>query len=230
MPAEKLSRMMAGEILMSSDPGGTMRKWREIFGITQGALAKEMSISPSTISDYESNRRKSPGIKVVKRLIDNILRIDKERGYPIVNKFGVEDKTSDAYEVHNFSTIVSGVDFVKMIDGKVLAGSEVINDKKVYGYTLLDSLKVILDFQYNDLQQLYGSISERAFIFTKVSTGRSPMIAVKLAPIKPSMVIIHGLKKKDVDNLAVKISENTGIPLVLIEGDINKLKETLDKY
>jgi len=227
---ERLARMIAGEILMSNDPGGTMKKWREVFNISQSEIAKEMGISPSTVSDYESNRRESPGIKVVKRFIETLMKIDRERGYPIMNKLIVRESSEDAFETHNFSTIVSGVDFVKIINGTVLSGREILEKKKVYGYTILDSLKVILDFQYSDFQKLYGSISERAFIFTKVSTGRSPMIAVKIAPIKPSIVVIHGLKKKDVDPLAMKIAEKEGIPLVLATEPISKMKEELSKY
>ena len=37
-----------------------MKKWRELFGVTQIELAKQIKISTSTISDYESNRRLSP--------------------------------------------------------------------------------------------------------------------------------------------------------------------------
>jgi putative transcriptional regulator len=228
---DKLVRMVAGEIVTSTDPGKTMKKWREVFAITQGELAESMEISPSTVSDYESNRRESPGIKVVKRFIETLVRIDKERGYPVIQKLGVkDDEGSEAFEVHNFSTIINGVDFVKLIEGTVIANNDILEKKKVYGYTLLDSLKIILDFQYADFNKLYGNISERAFVFTQVSTGRSPMIAVKLAPIKPSLVVIHGIKRKDVDPLAIKIAEKEGLPLVIIDGDIAKMKEVLKKY
>ena len=57
----KVKLEIAGEIALSEDPGATMKKWREIFTITQVELAKYLQITVSTISDYESNRRKSPG-------------------------------------------------------------------------------------------------------------------------------------------------------------------------
>ncbi len=227
---EKLSKTIAGEILMSEDPGSAMKKWREIFEISQTELAASMDITPSTISDYESNRRESPGIKVVKRFIETIIKIDMERGSKILQKLNINEKPSDAFEVKNFSSVLTGLDFQKMLEAISLTNADLLEKKKVYGYTLLDSHKIIMDFQYNDFQKLYGSISERAFIFTNVSSGRSPMIAVKLAPIKPSLIVIHGLKKKDVDPLAIKIAEKEGLPLLLIECEIKKLKETLNKY
>ncbi|MEM0216778.1 MAG: transcriptional regulator, partial [Candidatus Bathyarchaeia archaeon] len=49
---EVLARRIAGEIILSSKPGATMRKWRELFAISQTALSSKMALSPSVISDY----------------------------------------------------------------------------------------------------------------------------------------------------------------------------------
>ena len=73
---EKLSNTIAGEICLSKDPGGSMKKWREIFGITQTELADKLHITSSTISDYEGGRRKSPGIVVVARFVQTLVEID----------------------------------------------------------------------------------------------------------------------------------------------------------
>jgi len=55
---EVLARRIAGEIILSSKPGGTMRKWRELFAVSQMNLSDKMVLSSSVISDYESGRRK----------------------------------------------------------------------------------------------------------------------------------------------------------------------------
>ena len=77
---EQLKVKIAGEISLSPDPGAAMKKWREVFGITQTDLSRYLKITASTISDYESNRRKSPGIGVIKRFVDAIVQIDLEKG------------------------------------------------------------------------------------------------------------------------------------------------------
>ena len=64
-----LSEKIAGEITLSPKPGQTIRKWRNVFKITQTELAAYLKQSPSVISDYESGRRQSPGIQTVKRII-----------------------------------------------------------------------------------------------------------------------------------------------------------------
>lgn len=63
---DTLQERIAGEIALSDSPGSTMKKWRELFGISQVELSKFLKISTSTISDYEGNRRASPGVGIIK--------------------------------------------------------------------------------------------------------------------------------------------------------------------
>ena len=79
-----IKERMAGEIALAESPGNVMRKWRELFGITQSELAAHIKVSASTISDYESNRRMSPGVGVIKRFVDALFQIDKERGGTVI--------------------------------------------------------------------------------------------------------------------------------------------------
>jgi len=225
---EKLKNEIAGEITLSVTPGSTMKKWREIFAITQVELSEALQISPSTISDYEGNRRKSPGSGVIKRFVNSLFQIDVERGSPMLAKLqqGAE-KAEEYFEVHEFATSISAIDFQKMLNASVVANEEMMKNKKLYGYTLMESLKIILEMPYSQFPKLYGTMSERAFIFTQVSTGRSPMVVIRVTPMKPSLVVLHGLK--DVDPLAIKIAEREKIPVIATNMDLVKIKEVLNK-
>ncbi len=228
MAVEKLKHEVAGEITLSQTPGSTMKKWREIFAITQAELASLLKISPSTISDYEGNRRKSPGSGVIKRFVNALVQIDNERGNPILSKMqdGVA-KSEEYFELHEFATSISAVDFQKMIGATVVANEDLMKVKKLYGYTLMESLKIILEMPFSQFPKLYGSMSERAFVFTQVSTGRSPMVVIRVTPMKPSVVVLHGIK--EVDPLAVKIAEREQIPVLATNMDLVKMKEALNK-
>ncbi|PIN83359.1 transcriptional regulator, partial [Candidatus Micrarchaeota archaeon CG11_big_fil_rev_8_21_14_0_20_47_5] len=193
---EKLRQSIAGEIALSETPGGTMKKWREIFSITQAELGIKLGICASTISDYEGNRRKSPGTAIIRRFINALFEIDKAKGEVTISKLtSKEDESKKYYDVHEFATGISAVDFAKEIKGEVVAAKEVMNVKKLYGYTMIDSLKVILDMPYTNFPRLYGNMSERAFIFKDVSTGRSPMVVIRVTPMKPSVVVLHELEE-----------------------------------
>ena len=57
-----IEEKIAGEIALSDNFGKTLQKWREEFIISKTELAKQMDVPLSMITDYESGRRKSPGI------------------------------------------------------------------------------------------------------------------------------------------------------------------------
>jgi len=221
---------IAGEIALSDDPGATMRKWREIFNISQVDFAKHLEITVSTISDYEGNRRKSPGSHVIRRFVDALFDIDQMKGGLISQKFREKEKpTNEYFEVHEFARSISLKDFVGLIGGKVLTNQDVAETKKVYGYTLIDSIKVILDMPFSYFQKLYGNVNERVFIFTGVSTGRSPFVVVRVSPTKPSAIVLHNIGSEKVDKLAMKISDRERIPIIVTNKSVEKIKNSLNR-
>jgi putative transcriptional regulator len=100
-----------------------------------------------------------------------------------------------------------------------------MESKQLFGLTILDSLKVILDVPYNAFIKIFSTTNQRALIFTQTYTGRSPLVAIRLSPIKPACIVLHNLK--EVDKLAIKIADNEGIPLIVTSMPIDKIKEKL---
>ncbi|MBI5635448.1 helix-turn-helix domain-containing protein [Candidatus Micrarchaeota archaeon] len=226
---EQLKVKIAGEISLSSDPGATMRKWREVFGVTQTHLSEFLQISPSTISDYESNRRKSPGIQVIKRFVDALIKLDAEKGGELTKRFAEAESPTDYYDAINFSKSVDASDFSKAIDAKPVCCPEKLADLHLFGATIIDSVKVILDLPYDSFMKIYSTTTQRALIFTNVSTGRSPLVAIRMTPIKPTLVVLHGLKASEVDKLAIKIGENERIPVLATTKSLDEIKKELKK-
>ncbi len=81
--SDALREKIAGDIVLATEPGRAIRKWREEFGLSQHELAEVMDVSNSVISDYESGRRKNPGTAVVKRMVDAFLEVDLANGSPV---------------------------------------------------------------------------------------------------------------------------------------------------
>ena len=228
---DEIKERIAGEIAMSDSPGSTMKKWRELFGISQVELAKHLKIAASTISDYESNRRLSPGVGVIRRFVETLFTMDASTGGNVLQglkSIAPNGKEPEPfYRIHNFTTSLSGVDFNRIIEGKVLANPSYLDSVSIYGYTLLDSLRVILELSPQEYPKLFGQTTERAFIFEKVSTGRSPMVVIRVAPIKPKIVVIHGIST--VDKLAVKLAQVEKIPLLSTKLNMTEMLNRLSK-
>lgn len=229
---ELLAKNIAGEIILSTDPGSTIRKWREIFGINQRDLAQKLSISPSVVSDYESGRRKSPGSGFVKKIVEKLIEMDMGSGGKTIKKFSVELESEAILDIRELLTPIPASTLVKAVKGQVVANKKLLKTRSLWGYTVIDSIKAILSMSESDFIKIYGSTTERALVFTKVGVGRSPMIAIKVTKPRPSVVILHGLKPYDVDKIALHIAKVEKIPLVVstLESEtdlINKLRDKI---
>ena len=223
---EEFAEKIAGEIVLSSEPGKTLRKWRQVFGVSQKELAGEMGISHSVVSDYEGGRRRSPTIATVRRVVQALLGIDERRGSPTISKYQIREEGRAIVSMREFPVGISYKRFIDTVEGEVVWGEKVL-DKRLYGYTLLDSLKVITSLTSFDYLQIYGWSQERALIFMGVEYGRSPMVAIRAHPLKPGMVVYY--KPKNVDELAVRLAEIEGIPLVVTEMDVDRMIKVLAK-
>lgn len=225
MDIAKIKRIIAGEIIYTSYPGLAMKKWREIFKITQKDLAKALGITPSTLSDYEKGRRKSPGAFFIKRFVDVLFSLDAQRGGVITKQLmDDEESMNEFFERYDFSQSITLEKFAELIEGNIVTNHNKMKEK-IYGYTILDSIKIILDMPFEYFPRLYGGIIDRAFIFLGVSTGRSPMVVLRVAPTKPKAVVLHNIKK--IDPLAIKISEREEVPILTTFLDVSEIKKRL---
>ncbi|MEE8168484.1 MAG: helix-turn-helix domain-containing protein [Candidatus Hydrothermarchaeales archaeon] len=212
---DELSTKMAGEIVLSGEQGRTIRKWRELVGISQSDLSQSLDVSSSVISDYERKRR-SPGSKMVKRIVQALVKADSERGSSLLKAYtkGLSGTPSleGILDMKEFASPMKASDILDIVKGTVVVNEGLLN-KDVYGYTALDSVTAILELSSGDFYRIYGLTSERALIFTRVGGGRSPFIAIRVSSIKPGLVVLHGLKK--VDALGIEIAERERIPVIL---------------
>jgi len=224
----QLAEKMAGEITLSDSPGVALKKWRMSFDIPPGALAERLSVSPSVISDYESGRRKSPGTAIVGKIVDTILSIDEENGGKNIQKYAkilFSDVDADVInDIHEYVTPVALQPFADAIGCTHLTGPM---DLAIYGYTVVNSLNAILQLSSSEFNRIYGWSTERALIFTNVSTGKSPMVAIRVTPFKPRCVILQGIAPDLIHPIVPKLAEKDRITLLCTEMEIDTLIEKL---
>jgi putative transcriptional regulator len=223
--ADELREKIAGEITLSAEPGKAIRKWREEFKLSQHTLADAMGISHSVISDYESGRRKSPGVNVIRKMVDAFIQLDAENGSPVVSRYMPDKKMECIIAMDEFPEGIDEHRFIETISGKNL-NSDKMPSKRIYGYTIVDSLKAILSLGSKDYLMIYGWSIERALIFTNVHFGRSPMIAIRAHPLTPAMVVYQQPVKTD--PLAIKLAKLEGIPLVITSLDVGEIVKRME--
>ncbi len=214
---------MAGEIVVSEKPGETLRKWREIFQLSQKELATLLEVNPSVVCDFEKGRRASPGIGTVRKLVEAMVDYDSSHGGKVVNTMSGMQNNEAIVDIREFTSGITIENIIEAIEGEILAGREDIIERPIYGYTMVDSLKAITSF--NAFGEMYGWSNERAVFFSGVHYGRSPMIAVRAHPVKPRMVVY--IKPKAVDPLAPKLADMEKVVLTKTNLGENEIIEKL---
>jgi len=209
-----VAKKILGDIILSENSSRALKKWRLIFEVSQKELSEKMNISPSVLSDYERGRRKNPGTKFIKNFVKALVEIDMDRGGKKVSELsrteqpppGIILAMKELSVPVKIKTLFNVTNSFSLIDTPNL-------EEYIFGYTVVDSIRAILYFEGVEFMKLFGSTAKRALIFTNVTHGRSPLVAVRIYPFKPSAVIIHGPSR--LDPVAIEIAKKDNLPLGL---------------
>ncbi|SFG44016.1 putative transcriptional regulator [Halopelagius inordinatus] len=230
VPRDELARRIAGEITLSDDPGATLRKWRTDFDVSQTALAGQLDVSSSVISDYESGRRESPGIGVVRRMVEALLDIDESRGgerirrYARVISAGFESDI--VQDLREYSTSMPLERLYETMDATELVRGD---HDEISGHTVINSIEAITRLSSEEFYRLYGQSTSRALIFTGVTRGESPLVALRVVNPTPHAVVLHGLDEEDLWEHAPSLATIDGFSLAIANRDLDDTLEDLRK-
>ncbi|WP_246983511.1 helix-turn-helix domain-containing protein [Halorientalis marina] len=228
-PRRELAEKIAGEITLSDDPGATLRKWRTDFDVSQTELADSLDVSSSVISDYESGRRQSPGIGVVNRIVQALLDIDERRGGGRIRQHArVLSAGFDSDIVHALREYPATIPLERYYDA--IGAVEIVGGTQdtVAGHTVIDSIEAITRLSSEEFYRLYGQSTNRALVFTSVTRGESPLVAMRVVTPTPNAVVLHGLDEDDVWEHAADLARIDGFSLAVADGDLSTMLDGLD--
>ena len=227
-PRDELAERIAGEVALSEDPGATLRKWREEFDVAQTTLADELDVSASVVSDYESGRRENPGIRVVRRVVEGLLAVDERRGGDRVRQHarvlsaGFDQDV--VYDLREYAATVPLTRFYRTIDAEeITAGTA----DTVAGHTVINSVEAIKRLSSEEFYRLYGQSTNRALVFTDVTRGESPLVALRVVTPTPSAVVLHGIEPEDLWEHAPALARADGVSLATTTRPLEELLESL---
>lgn len=227
-PRAELANRIAGEIVMSDDPGATLRKWRNDFDVTQTALAEEIDISSSVISDYEKGRRASPGINMIEGLVEGLLTIDERRGGDRIRQHArILSAGFERDIVRDLREYSIAVPIDRLYDAigaePIVAGTW----DRITGHTVINSVAAITNLSSEEFFHLYGQSTSRALIFTEISRGESPLVALRVVNPTPNAVVLHGIDRDDLWDHAATLARIDGYSLAVCTTPIDRVLEGL---
>jgi putative transcriptional regulator len=228
-PRRELAEKIAGEITLSDDPGATLRKWRTDFDVSQTELAASLDVSSSVISDYESGRRQSPGIGVVNRIVQALLDIDEQRGGGRIRQHArVLSAGFDSDIVHALREYPATIPLERYYDA--IGAEELVRGSQdtVAGHTVIDSIEAITRLSSEEFYRLYGQSTNRALVFTSVTRGESPLVAMRVVNPTPNAVVLHGLTPDDIWEHAADLARIDGFSLAVTDWDLADMLDGLE--
>ncbi|MGC8568674.1 MAG: helix-turn-helix domain-containing protein [Nitrososphaeria archaeon] len=219
---------LVGRIVLSDNPGTLLRTLRNNLNLKQKELAELMGVSPPVISDYEKGRRRKAGVRFIKKYLDALIKL-KGVDAVVLSFYQGDNNTegSGILEIKDYRKPLKVGEFVEGIGARVLSGENML-EHHLFGHTILDSIKAIITLKGEQFYRIFGKSSERALIFTKVGIGRSPMVAVRISPLKPRLVVVHGTSS--VEPLAVEMARVENVMLAIapqidIQDLISRIRE-----
>ncbi|MFB6283475.1 MAG: helix-turn-helix domain-containing protein [Halobacteria archaeon] len=224
----KLKEKIAGETVLSDEPGGTLKKWRKDFGIAQNQLSEVLDVSSSVISDYEGGRRDSPGTGVIKGYIQAMMEIDRRNGSRNIRRYrrilGAGFEGDAVKELKEYQDEVPLDSFLGAIKARTVRSG---GGNAVRGYTLIDSVEAISSLSHTEFTELYGWSTDRALIFTDINRGESPLVAIRVTQLKPNAVVFHGIHETRLSDLAPELAEAEDVHLSITNLPLDDIKDSL---
>ncbi len=217
----KLKQEIAGEIATSPNVSGALKKWQNIFEITQRTLAREMKITSSTLSDYENSRRQNPSIQFVQKFVNALINTDAKHNCQILKKL-ISVQSLNSFETKEFKKAIK----IRHTDG--LKEFVQINTKNpnepIYGLTIIEQ-EYLQNTEFQDLGKLFGKTNKRIFYFC--SAKNLELLAMFMRALKtiagqlPSAIVLE-LPETEKEN-AQKIID-TNLPLFITQKTKDEIK------
>jgi putative transcriptional regulator len=163
----------------------------------------------------------------VKKIVEALIMIDETKhGRAVIQQYQFMAKTQNGIiDIMEYPFPIPIERLIKEINGEVVTSPSVSLDRTVKGFTLIDGIETIKTLTASNYPNLYGWSTERALIFTRIQFGRSPMIAIRIHPVKPTLVVYH--QPGGVDPLAVQLAERENMPLVVTNIPLEELRKRL---
>jgi putative transcriptional regulator len=165
---------------------------------------------------------------VVGKIVDTILSIDEANGGKYIKKFGkilyAEIDENVIYDIHDYPQPVPLSSFAGVLGCRTVCGSL---SQSIFGYTIINSLNAITQLSSNEFNRIYGWSTERALIFTEVTSGKSPMVAIRVTPFKPRCVVLQGIEPELVHPLVPKMAERDHITVLCTTMGVEEIVRVL---
>jgi len=98
---------------------------------------------------------------------------------------------------------------------------------RINGHTVINSIQAITRLSSEEFYRLYGQSTNRALVFTGVTRGESPLVAMRVVNPTPNAVVLHGLDEDELWEHASDLARIDGFSLAVTTTELEDALEQL---
>jgi len=204
-----------------ADSGGTLDGWGRDAGGWLGGVQ-------TAVGRWTDGRRESPGIGVVSRLVAGLLAIDERRGGDRIRQYGrVLSAGFESDVVYDLREYATSIPLSRLYDA--VGATEVASGgtDRISGHTVIDSIRAITRLSSEEFFRLYGQSTNRVLVFTGVTRGESPLVALRVVNPTPNAVILHGIDEAELWDHAGDLARIDGYSLAVTTDPLEDILDHL---
>jgi putative transcriptional regulator len=149
-------------------------------------------------------------------MVDALLDIDEDRGGARIRQYArVVSAGFESDVVHDLREYPSHVPLERLYEA--MDATEVVRggQDRVSGHTVIDSIRAITRLSSEEFYRLYGESTNRALVFTNVTRGESPLVAMRVVNPTPNAVVLHGITAEELWEHAPALAGIDGFSLAV---------------
>jgi len=110
-----------------------------------------------------------------------------------------------------------------------IGATEVVtgSDPTVAGHTVINSIAAISRLSSEEFYRLYGQSTNRALVFSDVTSGEGPLVAQRVVTPTPTAVVLHGVSEAELWEHAPELARTDGYSLAVTDRPLGDVLETL---
>ncbi|VVB75465.1 Uncharacterised protein [Candidatus Tiddalikarchaeum anstoanum] len=235
MSEQELFQRILGDVVANEEYGLVMKKWRELFSVTQAEIAGKLDVKPSVISDYENSRRRSPGIVFIRSYVNALIVLGELRNKDLHDSVKKEldiKKANDNLIIKTFNKPKNNSYLIKLLRAKPVTKT---NSSAINGLIFFhDNIsRVLMKLPTYKLLNEMKKVGSYAYIFSNVKSGNLPLILLTLLSkinktSMPALVIFQSDSFKP-SNFSKKTAEKKNITLAVTGKDVKDIKKIIEK-
>lgn len=162
------------------------------------------------------------------RLVDGLLAIDERRGGERIRQYGrVLSAGFESDVVHDLREYATSIPLSRLY--AELGATEVAagGTDRISGHTVIDSIEAITRLSSEEFFRLYGQSTNRVLVFTGVTRGESPLVALRVVNPTPNAVILHGIDEDSLWDHAADLARIDGYSLAVTDAPLDEMLDRL---